>query len=236
MPFKSYKLVSDDIYVHVLPNKSFLLSKGMLNDYMFHIVPNDHNNQVRPIHMDALPMRMDQFFNQTIKFLLTLGELSDFDLHNTLRSNNYIIVLEDFGTHVVKKIILGMTSYLPENNTNHDDWEYLGYVKVCNQPERPIYKRNGTHYLYKYDSPQSNIAVFPYCVHFEVQEPTGLYIHVDDDSYMNIELPYPMFGNLINTIRIDDKRHCINDKEYYKYCQLAPMLIEPQYERRKPIQ
>lgn len=240
MSFKSYKFTFDKTYVHVLPNKSFLISTELLNNYMFHIVPNDHHNPVRSINNYTLPCRWDLYYQSTIQFLLSMTDLDDAQIHNKLMNSHYLFVEDQCSTvTIMKKMIAGTIMQTNENNTNPDDWVYLGDISICKQPPRPMFHRkNAYDYLYKQDSVDNNIALIPYGILFlkPNYELKFLYDPYDDDSYMNIELPYPMFGNLINVIKVDDEGHCINDIEYYKYCQLAPMLIAPKYDLRKPIQ
>lgn len=240
MTIKSYKFTFDKTYVHVLPNKSFLISTDMLNNYMFHIVPNDHNNPVRSINNYTLPCRWDLYYHSTIQFLLSMAELDEEQIHNKLMINHYQFVEDKYRImSIIKDMIAKLLMHTAENNTNPDDWEYLGMVSICKQPERPLFCKKGVYsYLYKQDSIDNNIAIIPYGVLLLNQEnqDNNFYYPHHEDSFMCIELPYPMVGNLINTIRIDDDGHCINDIEYYKYCQLAPMLIAPNYDLRKPIQ
>lgn len=234
---KSYKFTFDKTYVHVLPNKSFLISTDMLNNYMFHIVPNDHNNPVRSINNYTLPCRWDLYYQSTIQFLLSMTDLDDAQIHNKLMNSHYLFIEDQCrAISIMKNMIAGTIMHTDENNTNPDDWEYLGFASISGQPERPLFCKKGAfNYLYKLDSVDNSNAFIPHGILF-LNPNAKFNIPYDDDSYMNIELPYPMFGNLINTILIDDEGHCINDIEYYKYCQLAPMLIAPNYDLRKPIQ
>lgn len=238
---RSYKHNESNTYVHVRDDQIFL-SKGLLDQYYFHLIPADICGYfLRPIRHDSFLFYDDREFNIIIpaleKVLLSpmvlVHQNGKFNPHQTLLDNNYSLV--DTYSNVDIRDAVSIISKLPLINDKHyldtTKWNLLGSYHFDNTP-RDLFSTED-EFIVKYDSTDSNKGMYTYSVFYQTQSTGEIFVHLD--SIFNIELPYVLFGNLINTIIVDDDDRCINQEEYEKYIALSKHMLSPRLEERKPI-
>ena len=252
-PLTTYKHNNSDTFVHVQLQKlgfEFLLSTGLYDQYYFRFNPYNEGDKLISIHDDSHLYVEDPYFNSIMQVLSTLPSLENYNIDDILTANDYSQV--DTFSEPEHSPALSSIASVPYNRTafsiiasvpyiasqemlEPENWYY--YAKFPSDesydhiPKREIYRKIGS-LIFKYDSPDNTQGLYANGVLY--LRPDGT-VNICDDSMLNVELPYPLYGNLINVIEVDDNDRCINQDEYEKYCKLAQMMPLPQHQYRKPI-
>lgn len=230
----TYKHNESNSFVHV-QNNEFYLSKGLFDQYYFRFVPmNPSIQKLFPIHRDSELYMQDKEFNSIISAFIQvlLQNHTEFNPHKILEENNYSLV-DTYKKSSTRNAVLYISKLPYINDQNYLDtveWIHAGTYEL-NDGAHPLYVSSDS-LVAKYDSLDSNKGMYSFAVIFPVRFTDEIF--VDDDSIFNIELPYSQYGNLINSITIDEDGHCINQEEYDKYIALSKYMVFPKLEERKP--
>lgn len=230
----SYKHNESNTFVHVR-NKELFLSKGLFDQYYFLFTPMSTSDKLIPIHRDSNLYLNDKEFNSIMSVFIQvlLHNYNDFDPHKLLEENNYSLV-DTYANPSTRNVVHNISRIPNINDQSYLDnvgWTYSGTYDI-NGVASPLYVSNDS-LICKYDSLDSNKGMYVYSIIFPVQFTDDIY--VDDDSIFNIELPYSLYGNLINSITINEYGRCINQEEYEKYIALSKFMLFPKLEERKPL-
>lgn len=238
-PLETFKHNTSDTFVHVQFQQhgyEFLLSKGLFDQYYFRFIPHNDGNKLISIHDDSHLFVEDAHFNSIIQVLSSLPSMQNYKIEDIITACDYSHV-DTFNNLNTQNIVCNIASSPYMNSTDMSDptdWYYYALFPSDEAydhiPKREIYRRIGS-LIFKYDSP-NNTQGMTYGVYY--QRPDGM-VTICDDSMINVELPYPLYGNLINVIKVDEQDRCINQEEYQKYCKLANRMPLPQHQYRKPI-
>lgn len=231
----SYKHNESNTFVHVR-NKELFLSKGLFDQYYFLFTPMSTSiDKLIPIHRDSNLYLNDKEFNSIMSVFIQvlLHNYNDFDPHKLLEENNYSLV--DTYENIDTRDAIAIISKLPRINDKHyldtATWISAGIVQMDGTPRELFCTED--ELIVKYDSPDSNKGMYAYSVFFQTQSTGEIFGH--RDSIFNIELPYSLYGNLINIITVDEYDRCINQEEYEKYIALSKYMVAPRLEERKPL-
>lgn len=226
----TFKHKENNTFVHVQTHhhgQLFLLSKGLFDQYYFHLIPTSEGYTLVPIHNESHLFIDD--FDSIVQVLSNLPV--HYNINDILMNNNYIPVDTLAEPNIGSAMnMIGSSPFLNSDDmSTSDDWYYYGIMPTT---QREMY-RHIDSLTFKYDSPNSTDGMYANAILF--QDPNGI-VHYCDDSMINVTLPCPLFGNLINVIKVDHDGNCINNEEYQKYCELAHSMPLPQHKYRVPKQ
>ena len=232
----TYKHNESNSFVHVLSSPEhgveFLLSKGILDQYYFHFIPKKDGGVLSPIHDNSSLFENDELFTHIVQVLSNIPSMVYVSTYDIITNENYHLVEPNSHTRDALNLVAQLPVLNDQQYLNEAEYAYAGEYSVNGKPRLVLCTLN--QLVGKYDSPDSNQGMYTYAVMFQALKDGYIFVH--DDSIFNIELPYSLYGNLINTIKVDDNDRCINQEEYDKYIALSKYMIAPKLEERKPIQ
>lgn len=233
----TFKHNESNSYVHVLSSPEhgveFLLSKGLLDQYYFHFIPKNDGGVLIPIHDNSYLFENDELFTHIVQVLSNLSSMIYVCMYDIITNENYHLVEPNIHTRDALNLVSQLNVINDKQYLDEAEYAYAGEYSEFNGKPRTVFCTLN-HLVGKYDSPDSNEGLYTYAVMFQGHKDGDIFVH--DDSIFNIDLPYSLYGNLINIITVDENDRCINQEEYEKYIALSKYMAFPKLEERKPIQ